>query len=136
MLFKRKKLRGVILFEAALCIALNMVFLLGGMELGWYLYVREGLAGAAGQAVVSTKGKAPEEIATLYLIGMGLPDSLINNIEVVSTTVTLAFPNEKADRIEISLPLDQTLLFGGVPSALGMTSETKVSAVAYMRKPQ
>ncbi len=132
---KKKVCKGVMLVEVALCLMVNVPLLLGGLEFSWYLYIREGLAGAAGQAVRYNIGNGPRQSAQNYLIGLGFPDSFINSVNINLQTQNIpGSQGKKINSASISVPLTETLLFGGIPSTLIITAPSStVSETAHMR---
>ncbi len=135
MRLKTKQRRGAMLFEVALCFLINIPLLLGGLELGWYLHVRQGLAGAAGQAVHGFTKKESENTVKTYLIGLNFSDSLIEAAVIDVTVINNPPDTTKVNQVTVSLPLSKVLIFGGIPSALSSSSEqSTVSATAYLRE--
>lgn len=131
MHLKRKLMKGAILFEVVLSLSLNLLLLMGGLEMGWYLHLRQGLAGAAGTAVFMTSGKQSEDAAKVYLTGFNLPTKIIEAVSVSADNVIVN--GSQADRVTVSLPLSEALIFGGVVSKLSSSEETTITAVAYNR---
>lgn len=126
------KFRGGILVEVVLTITINVMLILGGLEWSRYLYIRQGLAGAAGQAAQNVIGQADTKTVRLYLIGMDFPDSLIDSVTVSSSKETVGGPpGTQADKVTVSLPFSDALLFGGTFSRLVLSDNTTVSATAY-----
>lgn len=133
MQIKRQLIKGVILIEVVLCLSVNLLFLLGGLEMGWYLHVRQSLAGAAGNAVFMTQNaNTAEDAAMVYLTGMNLPEDLIDSVTVTADSVTIN--GSSSDRVTVSLPLSEVLMFGGIISNLANVSDTNITAVAYNRE--
>ena len=99
--------------------SLNLACFLGGLEYGWYLHIRQALAGAAGRAVHSPHKNNVLSVGNIYLQGMDLPQSLIDSVVIDFPPATPIVPGGvKFQQITLSVPLSKTLLFGGVPSTL------------------
>jgi hypothetical protein len=63
---------------------------------------------------------------------MDFPDSLIDSVTVSSSKVTIgAPPGTKADKVTVSLPFSESLLFGGTFSRLALSEDVTVDATAY-----
>lgn len=131
----KKKVRfrkGAILLEFALSIGINVMIMLGGLEWGWYLYVRQGLSGAAGQAVHRTTAKHAKLAVDIYLAGLNFSDTFIESVTVDFSKEIDPGPNKTTIyRVTTSLPKEKALLFGGTPSGLALSNLTSVNASAY-----
>lgn len=113
----KQLIKGAILVEVALSFLVNIPILIGGMEYGWYLYVRQGVVSAAGQAVRKSKKQAHEEAALICLHGFFMPQRIID-----ATSVETITSNEgggvRINRITVSVPLSEALLFPNDPVQL------------------
>jgi hypothetical protein len=136
MFMKKDAFRGVILIEVAFCMLVNMVVLFGGLEYGWYFYSRQALVGAAREAVRSDFHTVAERTVQSYLIGMDFSDSFIDSVSVdfEQMTLTGSSPPTQVNKVSVSIPLTEVLLFGGEASNLFSTNEENVLTVtAYER---
>jgi len=130
---KKYKFHGAILFEVALAMILNLTFLLGGLEFGWYFYSRQALVGAARQAARTEFQRTSEQTVQTYLIGLNFSDDFIDAVVVDSSDITLN--KATVHRVTVSAPLSNILLFGGTPSGMNPSSEaTTLSVTAYERE--
>ena len=132
---KKRIYKGVMLLEVALCLLINVPLILGGLEFGWYLYVRSSLAGAAGQAVMYPLGNGPQQSAMNYLIGLDFSDNFINSITVDWNSQSIPGSGGKSiESVTVSLPLADALLFGGNPSKIILVATNPIiGETAYMR---
>ncbi len=134
---KKKKLyRGAILVEVALTTIVNVLLLFGGLEFGWYLYSRQALVGAAREAVRIDMQRVAEQTVRNYLVGLDFSDVFINSVVVSLNQLNLNNPGPtKVNKVTVTIPLTQVLLFGGEFSRLYSTSsETTLSVTAYERE--
>ena len=113
----KQLIKGAILLEVALSFLINIPILIGGMEYGWYLYVRQGFVSAAGQAVRKSKQQAHEDAALICLHGFFMPQRIIDEASVE----TIRF-NEgggvRTQLVTVSVPLSEALLFPNDPVQL------------------
>ena len=127
---KKFKHKGAIMIEVVLCISINVLLLLGGLEWSRYLYIRQGLAEAAGQAVQNSLAKNPDKVVELALVGLDFSDTLIAAVNVSVSQVQLG-GGAKADMVTVSMPVSDGLLFGGTFSGLAALSDGNITATAY-----
>ena len=120
----KQLIKGAILVEVALSLLINIPILIGGMEYGWYLYVRQGFVSAAGQAVRKSKTQAHEDAALICLHGFFMPQRIID-ATIVNTTTLNQGGGVRINQVTVSVPLSEALLFPNDPvQLLGLSDGT------------
>lgn len=132
---KKRGIRGAIMLEAAICLILNATFIMGALEIGWYLYSKQGVTGAAREAVRTDDQTNASRMMKKYLHGLDYPNSFINSIKVDFEKYQIEGPTEtKLKRVTAKVPVANMLLFGGKPSQLIVGLDVKyVTIAAYER---
>ncbi len=130
----KMKRKGAILVEVALSISVNLIFLLGGLEIGWYLYVKSALAAATAQAAYSVNVNEAKNVMEACLLGLDLPQNLIDNCSV-------SFSNDpipggggvKIKTATLSLPISEVLIFGNLAFLEPLTQQSQLVETASAR---
>lgn len=133
--FNRKiKRKGSIMVEIAFAMTVNFTFLLGGLELGWYLHVKAALAAATSQAAYSVNVNEANNVMEACLLGSDVPQNLVDNCSVsFSNNPIPGGGGVKIKTATLSLPMSEVLIFGNLPFLAPLTAETTVSETSSVR---
>jgi len=126
-----RKIQGAILFEAAICFLLNMIIIIGCIEAGHYLYVRQAIVGAVGAVTTVGNEEDVSFFVRAYLRGMNIAESNISFLDISIETVERG-PDYRIQKVQLSLPSDRVLLFSGQIGSF-LIKSPKLVAVGYQR---